>query len=356
LLGQDKILKLDFEKTGSYKATRSSLILELTGRYTNAVLLDENGVILEVLKRVTNTVRTLAPGEPYAPPPPLAKAPVMQACEDIRALLLSELTRRENGELESQKAVHLAALEKKIARTEETLKTLPTPQNLQSEADRAGLEGGLILSNLHAIAPWSKRVTLSDYEGRPVTLDLEGSTSPQQEANRRFALSRKLKARAKGVFQEIDNLQSRIAFYRRLQEAIRTAQSPEALEATLPQKSVYRGKESTSGDPVESFVIAGFKVLLGRNERGNIAVLKKAKASDIWVHLKDRPSAHVLIQTHKQKLPPKVIDQAALLCARFSVAQKGVYLVDYTERRYVKIKDGANVNYTHYKTVGVTLE
>ena len=263
---------------------------------------------------------------------------------------------RETEALERQKGVHLSALAKKIEQTEATLKSLPTPQDLQAQADRAALEGGLILSNLHQIPAWSKNATLTDYEGNPVTFELDAGASPQQEANRRFALSRKLKAKAKGVFQEMDNLQSRIAFYQRLQEAVAAAQSPETLEATLPQKSVYRGKESTSGDPVESFVVAGYKVLLGRNERGNIAVLKKAKASDTWLHLKDRPSAHVIIQSNKQKLPPKVIEQAALLCARFSVAQKGVYLVDYTERRYVKIKDGANVNYTHFKTVGVNLE
>jgi len=92
---------------------------------------------------------------------------------------------------------------------------------------------------------------------------------------------------------------------------------------------------------------------LGKSEKGNIELLKNAKARDIWMHLKDRPSAHVVISTDKQQLPQCLLETAAKLCVDFSVFEKGRYLVDYTPRREVKMQEGANVLYTNYKTLSI---
>ncbi|WP_345975592.1 hypothetical protein [Sulfurimonas sp. HSL3-7] len=37
----------------------------------------------------------------------------------------------------------------------------------------------------------------------------------------------------------------------------------------------------------------------------------------------------------------------------FTMFENGTCLVDYTQRRNVKIQDGANVHYTDYKTVDI---
>ena len=92
---------------------------------------------------------------------------------------------------------------------------------------------------------------------------------------------------------------------------------------------------------------------LGKNEKGNIELLKRAKAKDVWLHLKDIASAHVIISTDKQNLPMSVIESAAKLCVNFSVFEKSSYLVDYTARREVKVQERANVLYYNYKTLRV---
>ena len=38
-------------------------------------------------------------------------------------------------------------------------------------------------------------------------------------------------------------------------------------------------------------MLESFKILIGRNEKGNINLLDLAKKDDIWLHLKDAPSA-----------------------------------------------------------------
>jgi predicted ribosome quality control (RQC) complex YloA/Tae2 family protein len=95
--------------------------------------------------------------------------------------------------------------------------------------------------------------------------------------------------------------------------------------------------------------------MLGTSERENIYLLENSKASDFWFHLKDRPSCHVIVQNSKKELPQSVVEQAAVLCAKFSVDFGGNYEVDYTQRRNVKIQSGANVLYNPHTTISVKI-
>ena len=95
--------------------------------------------------------------------------------------------------------------------------------------------------------------------------------------------------------------------------------------------------------------------MLGSSERENIYLLENSKASDFWFHLKDRPSCHVIVQNTKKELPQSVVNKAATLCAKFSVDYDGVYEVDFTQRRNVKIQSGANVLYNPYTTTVVKI-
>src|SRR5688572_3281651 len=71
----ERVLELRFahrEETGLRREV--ALMLELMGRRSNLVLVDEDGTILDALKRVsrqTNPTRPIVPHTRYAPPPPL---------------------------------------------------------------------------------------------------------------------------------------------------------------------------------------------------------------------------------------------------------------------------------------------
>ncbi len=119
----------------------------------------------------------------------------------------------------------------------------------------------------------------------------------------------------------------------------------------FPKK--IQGKKIKVNDSIEIFWIEGYKVQLGKNEKGNVEVLRNARAKDVWIHMRDRPSAHVIIGTDKQSLPMHIIESAARLCVDFTMISKDKYLVDYTPRREVTIQSGANVLYNKYKTIEV---
>jgi predicted ribosome quality control (RQC) complex YloA/Tae2 family protein len=135
---------------------------------------------------------------------------------------------------------------------------------------------------------------------------------------------------------------------------IQMASSIDEIEFLLPKKEKNQTRTKKQ-ENYESFFFKGFKILLGKNERENIYLLQNSKASDFWFHLKERPSCHVIVQNSKKTIPQEVIEKAAQLCATFSVDFTGNYLVDYTQRRNVKIQHGANVLYNPYHTIDVHL-
>ena len=60
-----------------------------------------------------------------------------------------------------------------------------------------------------------------------------------------------------------------------------------------------------------------------------------------------------VVQNTKKTLPIDVIYKAAELCVKFSTDFSGKYLVDFTQRRNVKVQNGANVLYNPYDTIDV---
>jgi len=166
-----------------------------------------------------------------------------------------------------------------------------------------------------------------------------------------FTKSKKAKQKAKHLHVEKDSLKSKIEHIKHFMHTIDEAKDISQITLLFPTKQ--QNKKSKQNDSIETFWVEGYKVQLGKNEKGNIYLLESARAKDIWIHMKDRPSAHVIIKTDKQSVAQHIIKTAAKLCVNFTMFQKDRYLVDYTPRREVKIQNGANVLYNKYTTIEV---
>ncbi|MDR1912677.1 MAG: NFACT family protein [Helicobacteraceae bacterium] len=345
----DKIVFLTLAKSDGWKEIKTTLVLEFVPRRLNALLLDQNGVILESLKRTT------ALQIPYVPPPAPPFKPKIEPIADIRAFMRMRLAVIDEVTLKRKKSVAISYAIEKARRLRAIIADLLSPEALEKAATIASEEGALILANLNKIAPYSSSAAIEDFEGKTRTIALELLRTPQQEAERKFARAKKWRAKASGVFQERQSLEERAAFYDRLVLGAAAAENLDELETIMPKKQRQNAKKSAK-EPIEEFIIGGFRALLGRNEKGNALLLKRAKARDVWFHLQGRPSAHLIVQTAKAELPDEAIEKAAKLCARFSLSEKGDYLVDYTKRQFVKIEYGAHVTYSRQKSVVVRLD
>ena len=355
----NRILRILVNSSSSYKAQKSVLQFEFTGRNTNIIILDENGVILEAYRHIDahTSFREVQPGVRLQELPPRPFKESLEKIEDIPAYLHEVFAKRQNQKIETLRKQKMQIVAKKLQKLQKFYDKLEDETLLRQKSEALRQQGNLLLSHLHLMKNYQKEITVTDFEGKECTICLpEKSRTPAEAANDFFKRAKKLKQKAKFTHIERDNLASKITFLQNLKEAIAQAKSIDELQLYLPKQPKNQKKEKKADANTETFFIEGYKIMLGKNEHGNISLLKSAKMSDIWMHLKDMPSTHVIIRNEKKSPPFAVLEFAAKLCVQFSAVQAGSYLVDFTQRRNVKMRDGANVNYVNYDTIKVSKE
>lgn len=358
LLENNRIIQLHVKSNSHYKSASFVLQLEFTGRNTNAIILDENGVVVEALRHIQSgtSFRTVSVGEKLLDLPPFIFKEKELIIEDVPEYLHEVYSKRKQNHLEVLKLNKISQIQKKLQKLNNQYEQLPQFDELQLEASKLNENGSLVLANLANIKSYVKNITLKDYNGEEklITLPKEAST-PQHAANLLFSKSKKLKQKANSIHIQKENLEQKITFYKSLLSLIQNAKSSGEVNILLPkQKSKNKKNQKRVG--YESFFIEDYKILVGKSQKSNIELFKDAKKRDVWLHVKDIPSSHVIIRTQKQNLPSHILEFGAKLCVNFSTSKKGSYLVDYTKWQHVKIESGSNVFYTDYKTIKINKE
>jgi predicted ribosome quality control (RQC) complex YloA/Tae2 family protein len=354
LHNNDKIIRITTTTSGSYKSETTVLQLEFTGKHTNAILLDQDETILEALRHIDENVssRCVRVGQKLGTLPPPPYEPKEYPLDNVRNYLIGQFLARSNERLEQLKHEKKSLLFKRLGQLEKNLEKLDDESSLIEESEKLQYSGHLILANLDNIKPYEPTALIADFDGSERLIELpSGCHSAAGCAEFFFKRSKKAKQKAIGLHLERENLEAKIRHLQLFIQTIEEARSPEEISLLFPAKTLSAKQKNS--DLIAEFWIDGIKVSLGKSEKGNIELLRNAKAKDIWMHLKDRPSAHVIITTDKQQLPDRLLEAAAKLCVDFSVFEKGRYLVDYTPRREVRVQEGANVLYTNYKTLNI---
>ena len=69
---------------------------------------------------------------------------------------------------------------------------------------------------------------------------------------------------------------------------------------------------------VVEFEANKYTILIGKNKKENFKIIDDSKLNDIWFHIKDEPSCHVILKnTYNEKLreiPKQIIKRCAYLC------------------------------------------
>ena len=353
----DRILRFTIAPKSSYKDKTIYFQLEFTGKNTNAILIDDNEVIIEALRHIDaeSSFRVVRPGTELLSIPPFERVEETQDIENIDAYLEEKFTDIQAKKLQEMKKQKLSGVAKKIKKFEQLLAKLPNKEKLEYQAKDEQNKANLILANLYQIKPYDTKLKTYNFEGQEITIALPKDTKVNRMPDYYFNLAKRAKSKAKNVHIEQENLHSKKAFYENIYYALEQANTPYELELLVPKraKSLRKKEKLREG---ELFWIEGYKVLVGRNANENQKLLEIAKANDLWMHIRDVPSSHVIIRTDKQNLPDSIVRSAAKLCVDFSLKSPGDYEVDYTKRKFVKVQEGANVLYNKYDTIKVTKE
>ena len=230
------------------------------------------------------------------------------------------------------------------------MESLEDRSTLENNAKKEAYLGQLILQNLYLYPDFKEREIC--LENEKILLPLQAH-SLSHTAQIFFENSKKLAKKAKNIHLQTRNLEEKIFFYQKLLQMIQNVTNLndlQILDSNLQKKSnIKEAKQKQKF--FESFFIEGVKVSIGKNEKENIALLKVAKAEDIWLHIRGIPSSHCIIHSGKSKIPDIIIYKAAQILVGLLKSYGGSYEVDYTKRKFVKILEGAKVVYAKEQTL-----
>lgn len=251
------------------------------------------------------------------------------------ALLLSpRLLERARGRLErAQKRV--AALKREIAQAED-----PAPVRAL---------GDLILARLRDIPRGAENVTLAGFDGADVVVELDPALSPSENARRYYDRAGRLERALATLPEKIERAESDERMWReRIDAVIEEKLSPEVLAAALgPGSTAGRSRTRGAGSslPYRSYRSSGgLEIRVGRGAKQNDALtFHHAAPTDIWLHTRQSPGAHVILRwTGEDRPPRRDLAEAANLAALHSAARHaGSVPVAWTRRKYVRKPRGA---------------
>ncbi len=279
-----------------------------------------------------------------------------------RALLLSRL---------SAELVHF--VRNNIERCEKKLGIFAQQIKDASKREKYKIYGELLTANLYRISYGDTEITVENYyqpDTPPLTISLDPSLSPAKNAQRYYTRYNKAKTAEEQAVIQQKKTEKELTYLESVLDEILRAESPaeileikEELKDTgyLKRDRQTKTKKAPASAP-HRFTIEGYTVYVGKNNRQNDQLtLKLSRSQDIWLHTKNIPGSHVIIQKKDgEEIPDSVIVAAARLAVLHSKAKNASKTpVDYTQVKHVKKPSGAKpgmVIYDHYNTVYVSPE
>ena len=232
------------------------------------------------------------------------------------------------------------------------------------------LYGELLTANIHLIQPGMKSVEVTNYyDGSTLTIPLDVKLSPSKNAQHYFKKYGKSKTAIKEKQIQLDENEAEIKYLESVLSFLENTDDVveiESIRAELVETGYIRRRRQAGGFKEKKYKPApyrytlsnGMSVLVGRNNKENdILTFKTAGNKDLWLHTKDIPGSHVIVQSGGAELDEEAVWEAAAIAAYHSKARTSENVpVDYVQIKYVKKPAGAKpgmVIFTNNRTVYV---
>ncbi len=347
---KERILTIIAKNQNRFKEEIVKIRFEFTGRYTNAIILDENDNIIESLRHISENIssRVVKPGIKLQELPEMEIKEKVFEIDDLEKYTQELFDKKYQNRLKQKKESILNKLNKKIKEIQNKLSKLENEKKLLERSEIYKKYADVAMANLYQIKPYEKVFKTYDFEGNQITIPIPQLKNINEIGNYYYKLSKKAKKKAENLHIERNYLQEQLKFLENYKKLVENAKNLSDLKTYEPPK-----KEKKEDENIAKFYYDDYLILVGKNEKGNIKLLKSANANDLWLHIKNHPGAHVIVKNNKISLNNDIIKKAAELAVAFSGKEEGE--VDYTRRKFVKIKEGANVEYGKYGTVKVKI-
>lgn len=237
-------------------------------------------------------------------------------------------------------------------------------RGIQREMSEAGdpdefrERANLLLARLGQVRRGASQVTLTGFQGDPVTITLDPTLTPHENAEALYREAARQERAAKRLPPLLAKAEARLQELTRLRDGIIEGDaSPDEIRAVLPgDPDDRRGERGRWGDsmsgggpprsggegrlPFRRFQSSGgLEIRVGKGSRDNDALtFRHARPDDVWLHAREAGGAHVVLRWTAPEPPPtRDLAEAAILAALNSRARHaGVVPVDWTRRKYVR--------------------
>ena len=221
--------------------------------------------------------------------------------------------------------------------------------------------GELINTYGYNLEEGAKKLTcLNYYDNKEITIPLDETRTPQENAQHYFEKYNKLKRTWEASVKLTEETKGEIEHLESISTALDIARSEEDLVQIKEElteygyiRRHYTGKRvKITSRPFHYVSSDGYDIYVGKNNFQNEDLtFKTAVGNDWWFHAKGCPGSHVIVKTNGEELPDRTFEEAARLAAYYSKnrgAEKAE--VDYVERKFVKKVAGARPGFVIYHT------
>lgn len=356
-----------------------TLYVEMLNRCPNAVLVGEDGLIVDCLYRrdyEPELYRRIFPGMIYRLPrkPDSVRRAVSgdfslpEGFSTVSEYLDSFFSEKEKSELYARKSKELrTSINSAVKRITRKLGSQRNELEISRGREATRRKADLITANIWKIRKGDTSVRCEDFydESCPeVVIELDPLKTPQdcaaalyKEYNRRKKAEEYLTALIAKAEDQLEYLSSSLAFLAEAHsdseiEAIRQ----ELIDTGFIKKNSSKKVKLQPAKPLSFNSPTGLEILVGRNNRENDELtFKIARKSDLWLHVRNYHGSHVILKTLSSEPTEADIEEAARYAFIYSEASgNGSAAVDYCPVRNVRKPSGSlpgKVIFTDYKTI-----
>jgi predicted ribosome quality control (RQC) complex YloA/Tae2 family protein len=254
--------------------------------------------------------------------------------------------RRWFGEMEARNRLELRRtrlrrkLQRLIDRDQRLMEALEGDLLNATQAPRLRAQADTLAAHLHEIPRGAQQAIFPDleYPDQEHRIPLDPASPPSATMERLYKRARRLERVGDRILDQLVEAEERLG---RLRTAIAEVEDADAEALPALESLVPRTPTRTSdreSEPWDRWTGPdGSVVLVGRNARSNrILTFQKARGRDFWMHIRERPGAHVVIPLREGKTPPR---ELLLAAAQIVLAKSKVLDGDAAEVQYTRVKN-----------------
>ncbi len=419
-LNGDRVVKLEFETLNNLKdKVRYNLYLELFGKYTNIVLVNQDNKIIDCLKRTsissnrilhpqaifTNSFNeekfdlfknqsyeidnyngiskiisnlNLSPKELYTKImdsntiyyyPSLNKFHLIpfsdsecikyELFEAMDKIYYQDENKKRINEISGN--IH-QYVKKELDKSTKKLVKLNTSLNDATNLDQYKEYGDLLYAYHHELKDHSTFASICNFNGDEVKIELDPKYTIKENAKMYYKKYAKSKTALNMISQQIEKTQESIQYFSEIQDQLAYIQLEDALEIAEELKLNTKKQIKQNKKKQPNFLmldIDNVKIYVGKNNIQNDYITNKlSKKHYLWFHVKDFHGSHVVV--NQSEVNESILRLCASLAAYYSKARYSSSIpVNYCLLKQLKATRGNQLGMVflgNYKTIYIDID